>query len=114
MLTLTPLGPDGNFNNSLITSLVNNEEAKSNLLSQLLAALQEKGFQGLDIDLNIFFRRTGFPLRILYRKPEPFFPPTDTMCLWRLRRKPPILRPGFSMPERTTGFSERLPTVCCS
>ena len=38
VLTLTPLGPDGNFNNSLITSLVNNEEAISNLLSQLLAA----------------------------------------------------------------------------
>lgn len=52
VLTLTPFGPDGNFNNFLITSVVNNEEAKSNLLSGLLAALQEKGFQGVDIDFE--------------------------------------------------------------
>lgn len=52
VLTLTPLGPDGNFNNFLITSLVNNEEAKNNLFNQLLSTLQEKSFQGLDIDFE--------------------------------------------------------------
>lgn len=52
VLTLTPFGPDGNFNNYLITSVINNDEAKSNLLSALLATLQEKGFQGVDIDFE--------------------------------------------------------------
>lgn len=52
VLTLTPLGPDGNFNNFLITSVVNNEAAKENLLSNLLATVQAKNFQGVDIDFE--------------------------------------------------------------
>lgn len=52
ILTLTPLGPDGNFNNLLITNLVNNEEIKATLLENILFTLQEKGFQGVDIDFE--------------------------------------------------------------
>lgn len=52
VLTLTPLGPDGNFNNALITAVVNNPAAKENLLNNLLAAVQEKNFQGVDIDFE--------------------------------------------------------------
>lgn len=52
VLTLTPLGPDGNFNNALITSVVNNQAAKDNLLASLLATVQEKDFQGVDIDFE--------------------------------------------------------------
>lgn len=52
VLTLTPLGPDGNFNNFLITSVVNNQEAKDNLLTNLLTTVQEKNFQGVDIDFE--------------------------------------------------------------
>ena len=52
VLTLTPLGPDGNFNNALITAVVNDQTAKDNLLSNLLATVQEKNFQGVDIDFE--------------------------------------------------------------
>ena len=52
VLTLTPLGPDGNFNNFLITAVVNNQEAKDNLLDNLLTTVQEKNFQGVDIDFE--------------------------------------------------------------
>ena len=52
VLTLTPFGPDGNFNNYLITSVINNEAAKDNLLANLLATVQEKDFQGVDIDFE--------------------------------------------------------------
>ena len=52
VLTLTPLGPDGNFNNALITSVVNNPEAKNNLLTNLLATVQDKNFGGVDIDFE--------------------------------------------------------------
>lgn len=52
VLTLTPLGPDGNFNNYLITSVVNNQEAKDNLLANLLETVQTKNFQGVDIDFE--------------------------------------------------------------
>lgn len=52
VLTLTPLGPDGNFNNFLITAVVNNQTAKDNLLANLLATVQEKNFQGVDIDFE--------------------------------------------------------------
>ncbi len=52
VLTLTPLGPDGNFNNALITAVVNDPAAKDNLLSNLLTTVQEKSFQGVDIDFE--------------------------------------------------------------
>ncbi|MBD5519116.1 MAG: LysM peptidoglycan-binding domain-containing protein [Lachnospiraceae bacterium] len=52
VLTLTPLGPDGNFNNALITAVVNDQAAKDNLLSNLLATVQAKNFGGVDIDFE--------------------------------------------------------------
>lgn len=52
VLTLTPLGPDGNFNNFLITAVVNDQTAKDNLLSNLLETVQRKNFQGVDIDFE--------------------------------------------------------------
>lgn len=52
VLTLTPIGPDGNFNNVLITSVVNSQAAKDNLLNNLLTTVQDKNFQGVDIDFE--------------------------------------------------------------
>ena len=52
VLTLTPFGPDGNFNNALITAVVNDQTAKDNLLSNLLVTVQGKSFGGVDIDFE--------------------------------------------------------------
>lgn len=52
VLTLTPFGPDGNFNNQLIHSVVNNEAYRNNLIQNLLTTMEEKGYQGLDIDFE--------------------------------------------------------------
>lgn len=52
ILTLTPLGADGRFSNELITSVVNNPDAIQNLINQLVATLDEKGFQGVDVDFE--------------------------------------------------------------
>ena len=52
VLTLTPLGSDGNFNNALITAVVNDQTAKDNLLTNLLATVQAKDFGGVDIDFE--------------------------------------------------------------
>lgn len=42
MLTLTPFGPDGNFNNNLINSLVQSDEYTDNLITQLLETVEKK------------------------------------------------------------------------
>lgn len=52
VLTLTPLGPDGRFNNSLISAVVYNEYAADSLISNLLETMREKGYRGLDIDFE--------------------------------------------------------------
>lgn len=52
ILTLTPFGLDGTFNNRLIHSVVNNEEFKANLIQNLLDVMEEKGYQGVDIDFE--------------------------------------------------------------
>lgn len=52
VLTLTPFGPDGNFNNQLIHSVVNSEEYTERLTGELLEAMEEKGYRGVDIDFE--------------------------------------------------------------
>ncbi|MDE7045981.1 MAG: glycoside hydrolase, partial [Acetatifactor sp.] len=52
ILTLTPFGPDGNFNNQLIHSVVNNEVYRESLIQNLLVTMGEKGYQGVDIDFE--------------------------------------------------------------
>lgn len=52
ILTLTPFGQDGNFNNSLIHSVVNNEAYRENLIQNLLEVMADKGYQGVDIDFE--------------------------------------------------------------
>ena len=52
IMTLTPFGPDGQFNNYLITSVINNPTAKANLINQIVEALPMRGFEGVDVDFE--------------------------------------------------------------
>ena len=52
ILTLTPFGADGQFNNMLISSVVNNQEYSQRLIQNLLMLMDEKGYQGVDIDFE--------------------------------------------------------------
>lgn len=52
ILTLTPLDSSGRFNNNLITSVIQNETYRQNLIYQLLETLQTKNFAGIDIDFE--------------------------------------------------------------
>ncbi len=50
VLTLTPLGPDGMFNNNLISALVNSDSAQNNLIRNLFEMLRVKNFRGVDFE----------------------------------------------------------------
>ena len=52
ILVLTPFGPDGRFSNYLITQVVNNLDARTRLKDNIIAQIQERGFEGLDIDFE--------------------------------------------------------------
>lgn len=52
ILTLTPFGPDGMFNNYLITRITNDLEAQSILIENLAETVVAKGYQGVDIDFE--------------------------------------------------------------
>ncbi|MGN0166464.1 MAG: glycosyl hydrolase family 18 protein [Acetatifactor sp.] len=52
ILTLTPFGADGAFNNQLIHSVVNNAVYRENLIQNLLEVMSEKRYQGVDIDFE--------------------------------------------------------------
>ncbi len=52
ILTLTPLGPDGKFNNNLVSIVVHNPQVQQRLIWNLGLTMQEKGFGGLDIDFE--------------------------------------------------------------
>lgn len=52
ILTLTPFGPDGLFNNRLISDIVNDLTARTNLKNQIVRQITDRGFEGLDIDFE--------------------------------------------------------------
>jgi len=52
ILTLTPFGVDGKFNNLLISNIVNDPKAQQNLIDQLIKEMQKKGYVGVDIDFE--------------------------------------------------------------
>ena len=52
ILTLTPLGADGMFDNRLISAVVRNPQAIEKLLTDLLSVMGQKGYRGLDIDFE--------------------------------------------------------------
>lgn len=52
ILTLTPFGPDGNFNNYLASAVLNEAAAKQRLFAELLATVQVKGYLGVDVDFE--------------------------------------------------------------
>ncbi|MBQ7795127.1 MAG: LysM peptidoglycan-binding domain-containing protein [Lachnospiraceae bacterium] len=51
-LTLTPLGPDGRFNNQLVSAVVNRPEVQTTLHRNLVRVMSEKGYDGLNIDFE--------------------------------------------------------------
>lgn len=52
ILTLTPFGPDGKFNNNLIHQVVTNAVSVDRLLYNLVSLMQAKGYRGIDIDFE--------------------------------------------------------------
>ena len=52
ILVLTPHGADGRFNNNLIHEVLISETAMETLISNLLQTMEEKGFQGVDVDFE--------------------------------------------------------------
>ncbi|MDD6571425.1 MAG: glycosyl hydrolase family 18 protein [Thermoflexaceae bacterium] len=56
ILTLTPLDENGQFNNNLITSVVNSREYTERLVSEVLYVLRTKGYGGVDVDFEYIKR----------------------------------------------------------
>lgn len=52
ILTLTPLGANGNFDNNLISAIVQNPDSRDNLIDNLIIVMGNKGYKGLDIDFE--------------------------------------------------------------
>lgn len=52
ILTLTPFGEDGRFNNNLIHLMVTTPEIKETLISEVVSLCLEKGYAGADIDFE--------------------------------------------------------------
>ena len=114
VLTLTPLGENGHFNNNLVSVLVRSRENQQRLIWELGRTMQEKGYGGLDIDFEYvlaedraeyadFVRRATQVLNI--------FGYTVTVAL-RLRLRPS--RGGFSMRALITGCWGRRLILCFS
>lgn len=52
VLTLTPFGKDGQFNNYLIHRMLINERARGNLIANIVDTVTEMGYEGVNIDFE--------------------------------------------------------------
>lgn len=68
ILTLTPFGEDGMFNNFLIHSVAQSEEATENLVQNLLETVERKGYAGVDIDFEYILAEDRDAFTALVRK----------------------------------------------
>lgn len=55
LMVLAPLDEAGNFSNQRASELLNNPEAQEVLIQNVLGALYEKGYQGVDLDFEYIF-----------------------------------------------------------
>ena len=55
VLTLTPFGPDGMFNNNLISQVLADEAARTRLNTEIVSVMQAKGYLGLDVDFEYIY-----------------------------------------------------------
>ena len=68
ILTLTPLGADGRFNNNLVSEVVRDMEVQQRLIWELGRTVQEKGFGGVDIDFEYVQPEDRVPLAQFVRR----------------------------------------------
>lgn len=61
ILTLTPLDETGMFNNYLISVLTNDPDIQQNLIDQLFLVMEEKGYDGIDIDFEYILAKDRIP-----------------------------------------------------
>lgn len=57
LMVLAPLDEAGNFSNQRASELLNNPEAQEVLIQNVLGALYEKGYQGVDLDFEYIFAK---------------------------------------------------------
>ncbi len=60
ILTLTPFGEDGMFNNYLISRITNDLEAQNILIENIASKVIEKGYQGVDIDFEFILEEDKY------------------------------------------------------
>ncbi len=65
VMTLTPFGEDGQFNNMLIHRMLINIESRDNLINNIYLTVIEKGYQGVNVDFEFILSEdrdlfTGF------------------------------------------------------
>lgn len=61
ILTVTPFGPDGRFNNYLISRIVTDMDAQNHFIEQLTETVLQKGFRGVDIDFEYILAQDREP-----------------------------------------------------
>lgn len=52
ILVLTSIGRDGTFNNQLVNTLLESEEIQNRVIDALVETVQEKGYEGVDLDFE--------------------------------------------------------------
>jgi len=51
-MVLAPLNAKGEFDNTLVTAVLRNNQARANLIRNVFATMEAKGYQGLDLDFE--------------------------------------------------------------
>lgn len=61
ILTVTPFGEDGRFNNYLISRITNDMDVQAHFIEQLTNTVLQKGFRGVDIDFEYILAQDREP-----------------------------------------------------
>lgn len=112
VLTLTPFDENGNFNNQLIHSVVNNPDYGKHLISNLLQTMYGKGYQGVDIDFE-YILADGMHSRRLCGRWQRTCGRMASIPRWHWRPRPHQTSRDFYMKGRTIVRWERRQIMSC-
>lgn len=103
ILTLTPLGADGQFSNYLIHRVLSDEESRNNLIQSLYEAVLSDGYQGVNIDFEFILAEdrdlfTQFVRDVTYRIRELGYETTVDLAPKTSADQPGVLYEGKDYP----------------
>ena len=95
LMHLSTLTEEGGFSNELAGLVLNNSDIQNQLINNIVATIQQKGYRGLDVDFEFIFARDAGPYAAFIRNLTQELNPLGIPVIVALAPKTSATQPGL-------------------